>query len=124
MKFEKKGIAIIIVAVLILTVYLLHPYVIEGNRNASPEQKITTINNQLNLDKYKNPTDPVVIGQKLNLKKQLRDLVAGILANTNIKIKPQVKARYEKIKTDSDAEIVVLQKQLSDAQAARKASRK
>jgi hypothetical protein len=124
MKFEKKGIAIIIVAVLILTVYLLHPYVIEGNRNASPEQKITTINNQLNLDKYKNPTDPVVIGQKLNLKQQLRDLVARILADTSIKIKPQVKARYEKIKSDSDAEIVVLQKQLSDAKAAQKASRK
>jgi len=124
MKFEKKGIAIIIVAVLILTVYLLHPYVIEGNATASPEQKINTINNQLNLDKYKNPTDPVIIGQKLNLKQQLRDLVAGVLANTKIRLKPQVKVRYEKIKTDSDAELVVLQKQLSDAKAAQKASRK
>ncbi len=124
MKFEKKGIAIISVAVLILTVYLLHPYVIEGNATASPEQKITTINNQLKLDKYTRPVDPVIIGQKLNLKQQLRDLVAGVLANTKIRLKPDVKARYEKIKTDSDAEIVVLQKQLSDAKAAQKASRK
>jgi len=124
MKFEKKGIAIIIVAALILIGYLIHPYVIEGIRSASPETKITTINNQLNLDKYKNPTDPVVIGQKLNLKQQLRDLLAAILADTNIKLKPEAKARYEKMLTDTDAEIVVIRQQLAAAQAAKKASRK
>jgi len=123
MKFEKKGIAIIIVAVLLLIGYLIHPYVIEGIRSASPETKITTINNQLNLDKYKNPTNPVVIGQKLNLKQQLRDLVAAILADTNIKLKPEAKARYEKMLTDTDAEIVVIRQQLAAAQAAKKASR-
>jgi len=124
MKFEKKGIAIIIVAALILIGYLIHPYVIEGIRSASPETKITTINNQLNLDKYKNPTDPVVIGQKLNLKQQLRDLLAAILADTKVKLKPEAKARYEKMLTDTDAEIVVIRQQLAAAQAAKKASRK
>ena len=132
MKFEKRTIVIIIVAVLSLTWYLLHNFdVIEGAQSASSvETKLKTISDALNNDKFKNPTnDPVTLSEKLNLFIQRRDLLTEFLKAPQF-VKPKgkkitdMKAAYEKLLKDTTDAIPPLTTERNNAQAALDASRK
>ena len=130
MKFDKRSIVIIIIAALFLIWYLINP-LIEGAMSASSaETKLQTFNNSLNAEKFKNPTnDPVILGQKLDLLKQRRNLLTEILKDTKFvtpkskKIKDD-KVRYENLQKETNDAIPPLETQLKSAQDALDASRK
>ena len=132
MKFEKRTIIFIIVAVLSLTWYLLYNFdVIEGAQSASSvETKLKIISDALNTDKFKKPTnDPVVLSEKLSLFIQRRDLLTEILKAPQF-VKPKrkkitdMKAAYEKLLKETTDVIPPLTTERNNAQAALDASRK
>jgi len=132
MKFEKRTIVIIIVAVLSLTWYLFYNFdIIEGAQNASSvESKLKIISNALNGDKFKKPTnDPVILSEKLNLFIQRRDLLTEFLKAPQF-VKPKgkkitdMKAAYEKLLKETTDAIPALTTERNNAQAALDASRK
>ena len=132
MKFEKRTIVIIIVAVLSLTWYLFYNFdIIEGAQNASSvETKLKTISDALNNDKFKNPTnDPVTLSEKLNLFIQRRDLLTEFLKAPQF-VKPKgkkitdMKAAYEKLLKETTDAIPALTTERNNAQSALDASRK
>ena len=120
MKFEKRTIVAIVVAILFLIWYLIqqHAILVEGN-----ETILKTISNQLSLDKYKNPTDPVIIGQKINIYQQHIDLLTKMLADQKFvtpksKKAKDDKAKYETMLKDSTTALPILKQQLDTAQKA------
>ena len=132
MKFEKRTIVIIIVAVLSLTLYLFNNFdLIEGAQSASSvETKLKIISNALNAEKFKNPTnDPVILSEKLNLFIQRRDLLTEFLkapqfVNPKGKKNTDMKAAYEKLLKETTDVIPPLTTERNNAQAALDASLK
>jgi hypothetical protein len=130
MKFEKRTIVVIIVAILFLIWYLIHP-ILEGAVSASSaETKLQIISNSLASDKIKNPTtDPVILGEKLNLLTQRRDLLNEILKDPKFgapksqKIKDS-KAAYEKLLQETNTAIPLVTTEKNNAQKALDNSRK
>jgi hypothetical protein len=123
MKIEKHVIIIVVIAILILILYLTHPMILEGAlSSSSPETKITLITTQLNDQRYTNPTDPVIIGQKIKLQQTLLDTVNEILKIP--KLKPDKKKSYEKMRNDTTSSIDKLKKDLDTAKKRVQDSRK
>ena len=130
MKFDNKMLLIIFVAALFLIWYIIHPFIIEGAISAaSAETKLKTLNNSLSAEKFTKPTnDPVILGQKLELLKQRRDLLTEILkepkfASPKSKKIADDKAAYEKLLKETSDAIPPLETQKTSAQTALNASR-
>ena len=123
MKLDKKMIAVIIIAVLLLTWYLSYPFVIEGLGVGSVETQLSTLQKQLSQAKYKDPKDHVTIGQKINLIQQGITILTPVLANPKF-MKEDKKKNYQKMLADWQGQIGPLQKQQNDVKASLDASRK
>jgi len=83
----------------------------------------------MSLDKYKNPTDPVIIGQKVNIYQQHIDLLTKMLADPKFvtpksKKAKDDKAKYETMLKESTTALPILKQQLDTAQKALDESRK
>ena len=123
MKIDQKLVVVIIIAVLILIGYLTYPFVVEGLPSSSVETQISSIQTQLSQDKYREPTDHVVIGQKINLIQQGIKILDPVLANPKFMAEDK-KKNYQKILADWKAQLAPLPQKQKDAKAALDASRK
>jgi hypothetical protein len=123
MKVDKKIVVIIIIAVLFLIGYLTYPFVVEGLNSSSVETKLSTIQKQLNEEKYKDPTDHVVIGQKINLIQQGTALLTPVVNNPRFMVKDK-KLKYQTILADWQAQLGPLKQKEKEKKAALDASRK
>jgi hypothetical protein len=123
MKIDKKIVVVIIIAVLLLIGYLTYPFVVEGLPSASVETKLSTIQKQLNEEKYKDPTDHVVIGQKINLIQQGTALLTPVVNNPRFMVKDK-KMKYQTILADWKAQLEPLKQKEKEKKAALDASRK
>jgi hypothetical protein len=130
MKFDNKMLLIIFVAALFLIWYIIHPFIIEGAISAaSAETKLKVMSDSLRADKFNKPTnDPVILGQKLELLKQRRDLLTEILKDPKF-VKPKSKkiaddkTAYQQLLKETGDAIPPLETQKASAQAALDASR-
>ncbi len=124
MKFEKRTIVVIIVAILFLIWYLIHPILEGAVSRASVETKLQIINNTLASDRINKPTtDPVILREKLNLLTQRRDLLTETLKDkmfTTPKSQnaKNTKAAYDKLLQETNAAIPLVTTELNNAQAA------
>lgn len=123
MKIDQKLVVVIIIAVLLLIGYLTYPFVLEGLSAGSVDTQISTIQKQLSPEKYKNPTDIVLMGQKINLLTQGITILNKVLADTKL-MKEDKKKNYQTILADWQRQLAPLPKKLADAKAALDASRK
>ena len=123
MKIDKKIVVVIIIAVLLLIGYLTYPFVVEGLNSSSVETKLSTIQKQLNEEKYKDPTDHVVIGQKINLIQQGTALLTPVVNNPRFMVKDK-KLKYQTILADWQAQLGPLKQKEKEKKAALDASRK
>ena len=121
MKIDKKIVVVIIIAVLLLTGYLTYPFVVEGFD--SVETQISIIQKQLSQDKYKDPKDHVLIGQKIDLIQKATKILDPVIAKPN-SMKKDKKKNYQKMLADWNAQLGPLQQKQADAKAALDASRK
>ena len=121
MKIDKKIVVVIIIAVLLLIGYLSYPFVVEGL--GSVETQISTLQKQLSQDKYKDPKDHVLIGQKVDLLQQGIKILNPVLANPKF-MKEDKKKSYQKMLADWKAQVEPLKKKQTDVKAALDASRK
>ena len=133
MKFEKRTIVVIIFAVLFLIWYLIQPFIIEGAQlsASSADTKLQALNNALNAKKFndRNTTDPVILGEKLNLLIQRRDLLTKILNQPNFKNPKSknmknAKDKFQKLEKETNDAIPPLTAQRDRAQQALKDSRR
>jgi hypothetical protein len=123
MKIDQKLVVVIIIAVLLLIGYLTYPFVLEGLSAGSVDTQISTIQKQLSPEKYKNPTDIVLMGQKIDLLTQGITILNKVLADTKL-MKEDKKKNYQTILADWQRQLAPLPKKLADAKAALDASRK
>ena len=123
MKIDKKIVVVIIIAVLLLIGYLTYPFVVEGLNSSSVETKLSTIQKQLNEEKYKDPTDHVVIGQKINLIQQGTALLTPVVNDPRFMVKDK-KLKYQTILADWKAQLEPLKQKEKEKKAALDASRK
>lgn len=123
MKIDKKIVVVIIIAVLLLIGHLTYPFVVEGLPSTSVETQISSIQTQLSQNKYKDPTDHVVIGQKINLIQQGIKILDPVLANPKFMAEDK-KKNYKKILEEWKAQLAPLPQKQKDAKAALDASRK
>ena len=123
MKIDKKIVVVIIIAVVLLIGYLTYPFVIEGLSTGSVDTQISTLQKQISQPKYKNPTDIVLMGQKINLLQQGIPILTSVLADTKL-MKEDKKKNYQTILADWQGQFAPLPKKLADAKAAQEASRK
>ena len=123
MKIDKKIVVVIIIAVLLLIGHLTYPFVVEGLPSTSVETQISSIQTQLSQGKYKDPTDHVVIGQKINLIQQGIKILDPVLANPKFMAEDK-KKNYKKILEEWKAKLAPLPQKQKDAKAALDASRK
>jgi hypothetical protein len=123
MKLDKKMIAVIIIAVFLLIGYLTYPFVVEGLNSASIDTKLSTLQKQLNEEKYKDPTDHVVIGQKVSLIQQGIALLTPVVNNPRFMVKDK-KMKYQQILSGWQGQLGPLQQKQKDVKAALDASRK
>ena len=121
MKIDKKIVVVIIIAVLLLIGYLSYPFVVEGL--GSVETQISTLQKQLSQDKYKDPKDHVLIGQKVDLLQQGIKILNPVLANPKF-MKEDKKKSYQKMLADWKAQVEPLKKKQTDVKAALDASRR
>ena len=90
---------------------------------SSVETKLSTIQKQLNEEKYKDPTDHVVIGQKINLIQQGTALLTPVVNNPRFMVKDK-KLKYQTILADWKAQLEPLKQKEKEKKAALDASRK
>jgi hypothetical protein len=87
MKIDKKVVVVvIIIALLLLIGYLTYPFVVEGLASSSIDTQVAILQKQLSQDKYKDPSDIVVIGQKINLLTQGTTLLTKVLADPTLSL--------------------------------------
>ncbi len=130
MKFDNKMLLIIFIAALFLIWYIIHPFIIEGAiGSVSAETKLKTMNKALSEKKFnENTNDIKILGQKIELLKQRSALLKEMLnhpkiANSTNKQIQDEKAPYQKLLTETDNAIPVVQSELAAAKAALTRSR-